>query len=55
MYIFFDRTVSFFKGTVSFSVSNGFYGVFISDCRRKNIPLRNVKTENGMLTGETDM
>ncbi|MDY4254873.1 MAG: sporulation protein YqfD [Oscillospiraceae bacterium] len=55
MYIFFDRTVSFFKGTVTFSVSNGFYGVFISDCRRKNIPLRNVKTENGMLTGETDM
>lgn len=55
MYMFFDRAIAFFKGTVTFSVSNGFYGIFISDCRRRNIPLRNVKTEDGVLTGETDM
>ncbi len=53
MYILFDNISDFIKGKITFEAANGFYGIFLENCHRKNIVLRNIKTENNLFTGET--
>ncbi len=55
MYMIFDRAADFFKGTVEFCVTDCFFGMFIADCRRRGVPLKNVKKVENSLFGETEL
>ncbi len=54
MYILFDNMFDYIKGKITFEAANGFYGIFLENCHRRNVVLRNIKTENNLFSGETD-
>lgn len=55
MHTIFDKMLHYVQGTVEFSASDGFFGVFTAKCRKFGVPLRNVSVKDGVLTGETEL
>lgn len=55
MKLFFDKTLSFIKGRICLTVKNGFYGVFIAECKKQKIPLYDMTEKDGILYAQTDL